>query len=178
MIRRVNLFGGASVGKTAMASAIFNDLRKRRVRANLTGEFVKPDAYRGVMPVGFDQMHIFGTQMYWEDVALRNGALVTVSEAPLMQCVAYADKYTKPASVAVHLRNLAQIFEQEYPSLNILLDRADNPYEDFGRFGSEQGAREFDELLLRVISNNVPSWHKVRYDDQEAAIKLVREHLG
>ena len=172
-IRRVNFYGGPGLGKTTTASHIFARLKNTIIHNNLptqielVQEYVKNWAWEGRKPKGFDQVYICAQQMRKEEIPLRNGVDVVVTDSPLLMQCAYARKYGNSYWEA--LTECVRHFEQAYPSIHILLDRGDRPYVAKGRYESHEQAKDMDAYIKDGITLN-PS-------DKDSVMQCVRNWI-
>lgn len=102
-----------------------------------------------VLVDSFDQVFLFAAQMRAEDVVLRAGVEMLVTDSPLFLSLCYAEMYGTPGWR--HLLPLCEEFEEAYPSINILLERR-TPYDPKGRFQDEKGALKMDDLIRKRIA--------------------------
>lgn len=138
------MLGGPGSGKSTLAWYVAAKLKMAQVEVELVREHVKQQAYEGRHPESFDQVHLFALQMKDEDLALRNGVDVIVTESPVLMSACYGYKLKAPGHGP--LLNLAREFEQAYPSLNIFLIRPAK-YNKKGRFQDLEAAKELDSFI-------------------------------
>jgi hypothetical protein len=147
MIRRINMIAGPGAGKSTTAWFVASQLKVAQIEVGLVGEHVKAQAYEGRHPQSFDQVYLLACQMKDEDLALRNGVDVIVTESPVLMSVCYGKMFNSPGWE--HLLGLSRDFEKAYPSLNIFLERP-SLYNTKGRFQNETGAKELDAFIRKV----------------------------
>lgn len=180
-IRRVNFYGGPGLGKTTTASHIFARLKNTIIHNNLptqielVQEYVKNWAWEGRKPKGFDQVYICAQQMRKEEIPLRNGVDVVVTDSPLLMQCAYARKYGNSYWEA--LTECVRHFEQVYPSIHILLDRGDRPYVAKGRYESHEQAKSMDAYIKDVLDFHVGSYVTMPYNDVDAIENFVMSKI-
>lgn len=144
MIRRINLVGGASSGKSTLAPKIYSALKVKGIDIELCREGeIKHKAYSGQKPEGWDQLAIFSEHLY-EEYRLLKYCNFIVTDAPVMLGAAYANIFKAP--YAQELLNMAMRFDLEYPPLNIWVQR-DHPYQTQGRFEEEAVAEARTGLI-------------------------------
>jgi hypothetical protein len=120
MIRRVNFYAGPGTGKSTTACDVFAKLKnkviheKLDIQVELVQEYVKSWAWEGRKPKGFDQVYICAQQMRREEIPLRNGVNLIVTDSPLLMQCAYAAKYTHTYSEDIV--NIVNEFEKQYPA--------------------------------------------------------------
>ena len=176
MIRRINLFAGAGAGKSTTAAGIFNSLKKNAVKVELVTEYIKKWAWEGKKPTGFDQMYIFGKQLRAEEVPLKSGADIIVTDSPILLSPVYGKKYGFTCYNV--LEQVEQAFTETYPELNIFLSRGSKPYDPRGRFESEEDARAVDVLIEEALKNYKKKYFKLDFSNFDAIIQLVNRELG
>ncbi len=146
---RVNLYGGPSVGKSALAARLFSELKAKHYNVELVREFVKDWAFIGRQVNAFDQVPIFGEQFGRENLPLSSGVEHVITDSPLLLSAFYGKKYGFPGWEA--FLELVRPFEQTYPSINFFLLRGQGRYEERGRYQTEEQAREVDKELLAFL---------------------------
>ena len=176
MIKRINIYGGPGAGKTAMASYLFHQLKTRHIIIEQVSEFAKTLAYQGHEIVGFDQAWIFMTQMHSEEIYLRHGANLTITDAPLYLMMAYI-KRDCPWLYSC-LEPIAAKFEEQYPSIHLYVERPSvELYQQKGRFEDFREACEMDMITRGVLDKHTRGYHIIKYDNNQAALDLVLENL-
>lgn len=148
-VRRINLYGPAGSGKSTLAARIYADLKAQGIGIELITEVIKPWAYEGRVPQGFDQIHLFGKQLRREELFLRHGVPLVVTDSPLLLNCAYAEYTGTPGRHGQ--MDIALAFEDKYPSLHLYLQRS-FAYQGTGRYQQESEAREFEEFLKGFLS--------------------------
>lgn len=150
MIRRICLFGGPGCGKSTMAADVFVKLKKSGYSIELINEYIKSWAYEKKQLQTFDQVYIFAKQQRLEDRVLRTGVNHIVTDSPLfLQCF-YAAKHQSLCSN--ELLSIAKTFEQMYSSINVFVKRNQTPYQQQGRYETENQAIEIDFALKNFLN--------------------------
>ena len=181
MIRRVNFYAGPGTGKSTTACDVFAKLKnkviheKLDIQVELVQEYVKSWAWEGRKPKGFDQVYICAQQMRKEEIPLRNGVDVVVTDSPLLMQCAYARKYGNSYWEA--LTECVRHFERVYPSIHILLDRGDRPYVAKGRYESHEQAKSMDAYIKDVLDSHVGSYVTMPYNDVDAIENFVMSKI-
>jgi len=171
-IRRINFFAGPGAGKTTTSSAIFA-LAKTQTDKNVeyAQEYIKTWAWEGRIPTGFDQLHIFSEQLRREEIPLRNGVDFIVSDSPLFLSAIYAKNYN--VSCWKEILSICKLFEVEYPSLNIFIDRKDKKYQSAGRFGSYDEAKKMDDYIKQFLNDNQIDYTVLSFDNYNSIADTV-----
>lgn len=138
---RFNLFGGPGIGKSMRAAEIY-----LKGETELVQEFVKPKAFRNELTLGWDCVRTFSCQLKRELELLDYVDIVT--DSPLLLQVVYAKE--NGCIAWEQLRDIALKFEEDYESVNYVLQRC-FPYKDGGRFGDEEDARILDDLITTSL---------------------------
>jgi len=145
-VRRINLFGGPGVGKSTTAARIFAHLKIKNVSVELVSEYVKSWAAMKRPIRKYDQLYLFGKQQQYEYRWLSHDIEIIVTDSPTFLSTIYAREYVSN-EMADALITLDNLYEEDYPSLNIYLDRGDNDYKQEARYQDEGEARRFDRLI-------------------------------
>lgn len=150
MIRRINIWGGPSVGKTGTATWLYANLKILGYKIHFSEEQAKKLAYQNIPIKSFKQMYLTVCQIDAEDTFLFNGVdyIITDAPVPIGYCFALRDKL----DYADTLLKMSQDFEKKYPSINIYLERK-IPYKKDGRYEEESEAKLLDEIQLRFLEN-------------------------
>jgi len=180
-IRRINLYGGPCSGKSTTASTIFAKLKNRfiedkiNIHVELVQEYIKNWAYENRAPSGFDQVYVFAQQMHREDILLRNGVELIISDSPLLMNYAYGAKQERPGYKG--LLQVVNEFEAQYPSIDIFLERGDRPYVAKGRYQTAEQAKEMDDFILNTLKH-YGKFHSISYDNVDKIIGTIFYELG
>lgn len=154
-MRRINIFGGPSIGKSTVAAWLFARLKQDGHNVELVSEWIKAWAWQGIKQNGFDQLYIFAKQLRKEDIILRNGGII-ISDSPLLMQLAYI-KECPVTSTDLYgpLYNIANEYERQYPSFNVVLERdPSHSYEQSGRYQTEEQAIKMDQAIHSVLEKH------------------------
>ena len=155
MIRRICLMGGASCGKSTTASFIKAEMGYRGHDIELVDEAIKDWTYYGRTPQSCDSFSLQGRQMEKEDIRLRSGVDLIVSDSPLFLQYFYACYHDVPMQRAMLLAS--QEFDQMYEPLYIFIERHDAYYNEVGRYEKLAEAKEIDTLIkAMMVGNGIP----------------------
>ena len=168
---RINIFGGPCSGKSTVAAQIFCRLKTEGHEVELVQEYVKDWAYEQRQPKGFDQLYFLAKQIRRESLLLESGVTHIVTDSPVLMSCVYAFKYsTFPAS---NLVATCESFEATFPSLNILLDRGDLPYEARGRYQTHDEALEMDRRIRGILDGTSVQYTMINALDFEGIMMAV-----
>lgn len=163
MVRRINLYGGPSSGKSTTAAKLFYESKQRNENVEHIQEYIKNWCYQGRNPTGFDQVYIFGKQLYKEETVLKGGVDKLITDSPLfLQCF-YASYYNLPGASAI--LDIAQQFEEMYPSENLVIRRS-KAYSPVGRYQNEEESKKIDSLIKEFLVKNSIQYRDIIYEDQ------------
>jgi len=169
---RICLYSGPGAGKSTLALWLTCQLRKSGIETELVDEWIKRWAYEKKSLVGWDQKYVFNNQLEKEEFFLKHGVPCIVSDAPLLMQIAYMKKYGDNRFIHSCLAD-AKLFEEDYPSINIFLERGKLPYKDLGRWESYDQATEMDELVRGVLEENVDDFYEFDTQDWDGILREV-----
>ena len=175
-IRRINLFSGAGGGKSITATNVRAQLGFKGYDIELVEEVIKDWTYIPRIPKDCDGFYLLAGQIQKEDIRLRAGVDLIVSDSPLILQYFYAYYHKTPLQESI--LSAAQEFEQLYPSLNIFIDREDKFYNEVGRYEKLAEAKRIDILIKGVMVKNRVSFRSFSCLDQEGIINHILFEIG
>lgn len=170
-IRRINLMGGACCGKSLSATNVRAQLGFKGYDIELVDEVIKDWTYIPRVPKGVDSFWLQASQMQKEDIRLRAGVNLTVTDSPVMLQWFHARYRKDPLQAAMFLA--ATEFERIYPSIHIFINREDKFYDEMGRYENLKEAKEIDfsmKTLLRASKIDFVSFSCL---DQDGIIDYI-----
>ena len=173
--RRINIFGGPGCGKSTVAASIFSRLKAEGHEIELVDEYVKSWAYEKREICSFDQAYLFMQQLRKEYLVLRHSAGCIVTDSPLVLSICYAKKYGFKRWEC--LQNIADDFEEEYPSINVILDREGCEYKQEGRYEDYKQALAMDGMISDYIYNCGINHCKIPFNDHDGMVKWARKNV-
>lgn len=172
MIRRINLFGGPSIGKTTTSLYVAHFLKERGTQIELVKEYVKQWVYLDREPQGFDQVYLFSKQLMAETIPLNAGCSLVVTDSPLVLSAYYG--YKNNLSFTDSLLKITNDIEEQYPSINIMLKRDENEeYVQFGRWQTEKESMEIDDQMQLFLDSQHIKYVEVKKNDKESLNKIL-----
>lgn len=151
---RINFFAAPCSGKSTLAAKIYAQMKIDGFNIELVREYIKNWAYQNRVPKSYDQVYIFSKQLQSEDVLFQNSVEHLVTDSPLFLSVFYAKINNFPCWKS--LLEIAQEFEKEQPSINILLLRKHN-FQNQGRFHNESESDKIQEQMKEfLLETNTP----------------------
>jgi len=174
-IRRIGLFGGPGTGKSTMAALIYANLKKDHINIEFIQEYVKNWAYEKRDVSSFDQVYLLAKQIRMEDLVLRNGVNFVITDSPVGMSTCYAQNYGFKEWKS--LVEVARAFEDQYPSLNIFMDRGDMEYESHGRYQTKDEAIEMDVIIMQHLKDSGRPFEIIDCKNEDGLLKLVRSIL-
>lgn len=150
-IRRINLMSGPGSGKSLTATNVRAQLGFKGYDIELVEEVIKDWTYIPRIPAGVDSFWLQASQMQKEDIRLRAGVDLIISDSPALLQWFYARHHHAPLQSAMYAAVIE--FEKLYPSIHIFIDRNDKFYDEVGRYENLQEAKEIDfkiKTLLRI----------------------------
>jgi hypothetical protein len=175
---RINFFGGPGSGKSTTAAYLFSEFKyNTTISIELVREYVKNWAYEKRPVNKFDQIYIFGKQMREEYRNFLGGVQHIVTDSPLYLGPVYARKYIPDTNIAESLEGHNRDFEQDFPSLNIFLDRGDKLYNPEGRYQSAEEAKAIDGATLKYLDKLGLVYYRFPFREREAIRDFVKREL-
>jgi nicotinamide riboside kinase len=147
--RVLNFVGGPDTGKSTMATAVFSELKFRRVRSEYVPEYAKWLAWEGRTGKVFaDQGYIFAKQSF-HLMRVAQEVAITVTDACLLNTLVYTPDYYP---MGRELKELAVKTYEQYDNLNILILReGKKDYQKEGRFQDEDEAIRLDSKIASLF---------------------------
>lgn len=172
---RICFYGGPCCGKSTVAMRITSEFKVKGHSIEYTGEYIKKWAYENRKPKSFDQTYIFGHQLHLEDLVMQSDIKNLVTDSPLLMNACYAKRYDYPLW-KTHVE-LCSVFEQEYPALNIFLDRTGVDYQESGRYENYKQAIWMDGQIREFMDNYLESYLIFSTIEIDEILSAVEEKL-
>lgn len=170
-IRRINLVSGACGGKSLTATNVRSQLGFKGYDIELVEEVIKDWTYIPRVPTSTDSFWLQASQMQKEDIRLRAGVDLIVSDSPVMLQWFYARYHKAPLQAAMYLA--ATEFEQLYPSIHIFIDREDKFYNEVGRYEKLQEAKQIDFAIKTLFRGSKVEFESFSCLDQDGIINHI-----
>ncbi len=175
--RRLCIYGGPGAGKSSLAAWIFSELKSKHKSVELVTEKIKPWAYEKRAPRSFDQVYLFGQQLHAEDVFLRNGGELVVTDSPLLQNFIYGVLYDAPGTEGI--LSVIEEVEEKYPSINLVLTYGDGAsYNPEGRYQSIDEAVEVLNRTTVLLDDEGYAFEFCTVGERERVMKYILEKLS
>jgi hypothetical protein len=166
-MRVVNLFAGPGAGKSTTAAALFAALKQRGICAELVTEFAKDCAWEGREGPLRCQPYVFGEQLWRLERLRGRGIEVVVTDSPILLSAVY-----RPPGTPDALREVVWHYHNAFDNVNVHVRRA-KPYDERGRFQSEDEARELDGRIVETVLHGGDRFHVVTPGDAGAASRVL-----
>lgn len=156
-IRRISIFGPPCSGKTTLSAKLFADLKIAGFKIALMDEYIQKCIRNGINIQSFDQFYVFAKLLNQEDIALRGGFDLIITDAPLLINTFYT-KQRKDCFWREEL-SIAKKFERKYPSLNIFLKLPDDKekFQNVGRIHNFEEAKDMENDMLCFLIDHCPN---------------------
>lgn len=172
---RINMLGGPGAGKSSTSAWLFSELKALNKPIELVSEHVKKWVYINRKVEKWDQCYLWSKQLSAEFVFL-NGGKNIITDSPTLLAPIYARIYYPETNMDIHLKALNLSFEEDYPSLNIFLNRNNKPYDSSGRWQTHEQAKEIDKLIQAEITDR-PNTFFFDYNNRPLILSKVLEYL-
>lgn len=157
----INFFGGPCIGKSTQASGLFTEMKKNQMDVEQTYEFPKLMAWEENYSAVKDQFYITANQ-HRNITRLFNKVKYIIVDSPIILGLVYKEKYSiTPEYPSMFYDNtfdefIIKLFKN-YNSLNILLIRDDDTYDNNGRFQNLEESKKIDnDIRNQLTSNGIP----------------------
>jgi nicotinamide riboside kinase len=176
MTKVINLFGGASSGKSTCAFGLCHQLKLRGINVEYVNEYIKTWAYKDHKPNEYDQVYIFGKQAK-KEYDLYGKVDYIVSDSPLLLSAIYeeviqGESVVKP-SVFNHIQR-AKSNGIEFHNFYLKRCKGFNPV---GRWGSEDEARQMDKYIQNFLTTHDVDYTFIEEDDYRRVDKILSHML-
>ena len=170
-IRRINFFGGPACGKSLSAANIRSQLGFYGYSVDLIEEVVKEWAYVQQDPSDSDTFFLQASQIRKEDIRLRSGVDIVVTDSPVVLQYFYGCYHGDPFCESMLYS--AREWEKKYKSLNIFLKREESFYKNVGRFQQIEEAKKIDEEIKVLLDDMHVKYVEFSCMDQRGIIDHI-----
>ena len=168
--------GGAGCGKSVLANYIRAELAFRGYNIELVSEAIKDWTFIPRIPTDCDSFYLQATQIQWEDIRLRGGVDLIVSDSPLILQYFYA--YYHKVPLQDPMLQAALEYEEIYPSIHIMLQREDKFYDELGRYETLEQAKNIDKMMLNTLKHYRLNYVEFSCLDKNSIINYLVDELG
>lgn len=157
----INFFGGPGIGKSTQSAGLFTEMKKQHMDVELTFEYPKIVAWEENFSAIKDQFFITANQ-HRNISRLYGKVKYIIVDSPIILALIYKDRYnTSPEYPAMFYDEYFDQFIislfKKYNSLNVVLTRNDNTYDENGRFQKLDEAKQIDnDIKNKLVSNSIP----------------------
>ena len=155
----VNLFGGPGTGKSTSCAQIFTELKWQGINCEMALEFAKDKVWEESLKVLENQVYIFGKQFH-RMKRLDGKVDVVITDSPLLFTLVYDN--TK----SINFRNFVIDMHKGFNNVNVFLQR-EKPYMQSGRLQDENGAKELDVRIKKMLDEVGESYITVKANKEE-----------
>lgn len=160
----INLFAGPGAGKSTAAAELFFNLKNMGKTVELVREVAKEWAWAGKKIRKIDQL-IISAEQFHREASLYGKVEFIITDSPVWIAGAYEERYQGHDLSRPLLEGCMKLaLESGVTHLNYLITRH-KPYEQQGRFESEQQAIEVDRDIEAYLVKNRILFKKVAAPD-------------
>jgi len=174
-IRRICLFGGSASGKSITAINICAQLSFRGYNIELVEEVIKDWTYIPRIPKDSDTFFLQASQIQKEDIRLRDGVDLIVTDSPVALQYFYAWYHKDHFQAAMYLTAIE--WDKRYKSINIFVNREDEFYSEVGRYEKLEEAKKIDSLLKMVLKKAKIDYVSFSCLEQDKIIEYVVKEI-
>jgi hypothetical protein len=175
MSKIINLFGGPGIGKSTQASGLYFEMKKLGMSVEMPYEYPKVLAWDKNYNAVKDQLYVIGNQH--RNIARLYGQVdYIIVDSPILLSLVYKDKYDDAPEYPSFLygekfNEFILDLNSKYDSLNIVLERDSDMFNQDGRFQDLEESLEIDDDIVKVLDSNNINYNIVKVDDN--SIKTI-----
>jgi len=174
-IRRICLYSGAGGGKSITATNVRAQLGFKGYDIELVDEVIKEWTYIPRVPTSSDSLWLQSSQIQKEDIRLRAGVDLIVTDSPVALQYFYAWYHKTPFRAGMYLQTVE--WDKLYPSINIFIDREDKFYNEIGRYEKLDEAKKIDVLIKNTLRTLKIEFVTFSCLDQQKIIDYIIEEV-
>lgn len=150
--RRICLYAAAGAGKSTSAAFLFSEFKRKKFgpSVELVQEYAKRWAWTNRQIRPEDQLYIFSEQLKLEEELLSAGVDLVITDSPIWLSVFYGSMITCPYTQEI--KSICQKFDEQYPALNVFIDRGMRQYDTRGRYQDLTQAKTMDTGVLELLT--------------------------
>ena len=168
--------GGAGCGKSITATNIRAQLGFKGYDVELVDEVIKDWTYVQRVPRDCDSFFLQASQVQKEDIRLRAGVDLIVSDSPLFLQYFYAWYHQVPLQEAMLSASLE--YDKLYKPLYIFVDREDDFYDERGRYEKLREAKLIDDRIKKLMNVHHRDFVEFSCLDQNGMIDYIITEVG
>lgn len=168
MSKIINLFSGPGCGKTAIASGLLYELKKRHISCDAPYEFPKLLAWDDNHSAIKDQLYVIANQH--RGIVKSFGKVdYIILDSPILLSLIYKSYYDGleyPSNLYTEsFDKMVLDIHSQYDNLNILLKRGVGGYNEKERYQSFDESIELDFMIQQTLDVNGIEYVEVNVDD-------------
>jgi hypothetical protein len=175
MSKIINLFGGPGIGKSTQASGLYFEMKKLGMSVEMPYEYPKVLAWDKNYNAVKDQLYVIGNQH--RNIARLYGQVdYIIVDSPILLSLVYKDRYNDepeyPSSLYGNKFNEFILdLNSKYDSLNIVLERDSDMFNQDGRFQDLDESVEIDNDIVEILDSNNINYNRVKVNNN--SIKTI-----
>jgi hypothetical protein len=175
MSKIINLFGGPGIGKSTQASGLYFEMKKLGMSVEMPYEYPKVLAWDKNYNAVKDQLYVIGNQH--RNIARLYGQVdYIIVDSPILLSLVYKDRYDDGLEYPSLLygekfNEFILDLNSKYDSLNIVLERDSDMFNQDGRFQDLTESVEIDNDIVEILDLNNINYNRVKVNDN--SIKTI-----
>lgn len=158
MTKIINFYGGPGVGKSTQSSGLYYEMKKRGYSVEMPYEYPKVLAWDQNYNAVKDQLYVIGNQH--RNIARLHGQVdYIIVDSPILLSLVYKNRYSDENEYPSNL--YGEKFDEfmldlnsKYDSLNIVLVREEELFNQDGRFQDLEESIEIDDDIINMLNEN------------------------
>jgi hypothetical protein len=169
MTKIINFFSGPGAGKSTQAAGLFYEMKRQGYKVEMPYEYPKLIAWEKNTNAIKDQLYITANQH--RNIARLYGQVdYIIVDSPILFGLIYKNAYTEiPEYPAMFYSNKFDEFVLDlhmmYDSINIVLKRNEDLYQDNGRFQNLDESIRIDNDIIKLLQANSIKYHTVEVNE-------------
>lgn len=169
----IELVAGPGAGKSTLAAKLFSQMKTIGYNVEMVGEYAKDLFYGENHNLVSNQLMVFSEQL-WRMRRLKGKVDIIITDSPLLLSLVYS-KEPNPFFKDLVLWE----YHNDFKNLTYFLERDNLPYQEHGRFQKEEEAKEVDNQILKVLSENNIEYKSIkRKKAKKTILKDVSQYLN
>lgn len=146
----INLFAGPGAGKSTTAAGLFYLMKCKDLKVELVTEYAKELAYDGLLNGTAQQQYEIFDEQYARMKRLQGKVDYIITDSPILMQFMYGERAPNMREEYPNYPNDIKAAMAAFKNRDYLIERT-KPYQTYGRVQDEEGARDLDREVRRLL---------------------------